>query len=224
MGNSGKSPNSGRSTSLMQTVVPSKPPSALDSLVTAVQGIVAVERFKKKVLDAEIQEISERNKKLEEEIKVKITTLNREIEGVKKYIRENTEKYENMKKDFTELNKKHEEELNALSLDEAHELLFVEKNKKKTIRPGDESQYFIKKEKFRHLKQELHKNYQDDKEHYVKKLEATKKSLDMSENLRLESKKELKIYREEMIMLYCRILKDGKDIRSDGLRWIIKAL
>ena len=25
-------------------------------------------------------------------------------------------------------------------------------------------------------------------------------------------------------MLYCRALKDGKDIRSDGLRWIIKAL
>ena len=175
LGNEGKQAG-GRSSSAMQTLVP-KDPSSMHGIVHTVYGIVAVERLKKKVLDAEIQEISERNKKLEAGIKSKIAMLTKDTEGIKKYIRENTEKYENIKKEFADINKKHEEELSALSLNEAQELLFGDKSKKRSLKPGDESQYLIKKEKFRHLKRELHKKYEDDKEEYAQKIVMIKNSL-----------------------------------------------
>ena len=217
----GKSNN--RSSTVVQNLIPTRK-NPMESLATAVQGIVAVERFKKKILDAEILNISEKNKKYEASVKIKISRITQEIKEVKKYLQENSEKLEKIKKDFSEIMRKHEEELNALNLKEAQELLFVDKGKKKLLKPGDESQYFIKKDKLRQLKQELHKKYQEDKENYTNQIERTKRSLDISETHRLQSKKELQIYRDEIVMLYCRILKDGKDIRSDGLRWVIKAL
>lgn len=196
----------------------------LQSLVTTVQGIVAVEKFKKKVLDAEVQGVSERNKAHEANVKLRIAKLTQETRELKNYIKESSGKLEKCTKEYSELVKKHEEDVLTLGLKEAQELMFADKGKKKVIKPGDESQYFIKKEKIRQMKQDLHQKFHTDKENFSEQIDRIKRSLEISESHRLQSKKELKIYREEIVMLYCRILKDGKDIRSDGLRWVIKAL
>ncbi|OMJ85578.1 hypothetical protein SteCoe_13053 [Stentor coeruleus] len=213
---------SNRSQHVAQTVGPIK--IKTDTIVSVVQGIVAAERLKRKALETETKGVSERNRQYEENIKFKMNRLAKEIENIKLFIREETEKYETLKKNLLEIEKNHEECLSVISLKEAEELLFNDKGKKKVIKPGDESQYFIKKEKFRQQKQELHKNYQDNKEKCIKKLEQTKRSLDLTERHRLECKKELKTHREEIVLLYCRALKDGKDIRNDGLKWVIKNL
>lgn len=215
-----KSPN--RASYSAQTVAPTK--IKADTIVSVVQGIVAAERFKRKALESETKDISERNRQYEENIKFKMNRLAKEIENIKLYIREETEKYEILKKDLLDIEKNHEECLSAISLKEAEDLLFTDKGKKKAIKPGDESQYFIKKEKFRQQKQELHKNYQESKEKCTKRIEQTKRSLEITERHRLECKKELKTHREEIVLLYCRALKDGKDIRNDGLKWAIKNL
>ncbi|OMJ91450.1 hypothetical protein SteCoe_6035 [Stentor coeruleus] len=213
---------SNRSSSVAQTIAPIKNPT--QSIVSVVQGIVAVERFKRKTLEIETRQVSDRNKQYEDNIKAKMNKLTKDIEALKLYIRENTDNLEKLKNEYEEVEKQHEDSLSAISLKEAEELLFSDKGKKKIIKPGDESQYFIKKEKFRQQKQELHKKYQEDKENYKNKLDTIKRSLEISERHRLESKKELKTHREEIVMLYCRALKDGKDIRNDGLRWVIKSL
>ena len=188
-----------------------------DSLVSTVQGIVGLEKFKKRIKDEEIKKISDRNALYEEEIKKKIRRLTEEIKGLKEFIRDTTEKLEIKKIEFEAFKKKYEEDSNNLSFLEAQELLSKDKGKK-VIKPGEEKDYFIKKEKLRQIKQELHKNYQEKKERFEEFFENTSKTLESSSYQRQISKKELKEHREELVMLYCRTLKDGKYIKSDGLR------
>ena len=197
----------------------------IDALVSKVQKIIVHERNKKKVQEEEIKEISERNQRYEQEAKSSIKRLSHEIKSLKAKIRENTSKLDDLRAEFVAYNKKYEEDCAALSLMEAQELLFRDKDKgKKPVKINDEKQYFIKKERFRKMKQELHKNYQEGKDRYTILIEEGTRFLDSSIHLRQISKKELKEYREQTIMLYCRTLRDGKDIRADGLRWIIKGL
>lgn len=196
----------------------------IDALVSTVQGIVTNERFKKKVKDEEIKEISGRNQRYEKESQARINKLVSEIKALKGFIRESAVKLEKLKEEFAGVNKKYEEDTAKLALVEAQELLFKDKEGKKSLRTSDERQYFVKKEKIRQLKQDLHKTFQESKEKYLTAIENSQKTLEASEYQRQVSKKELKEYREQIIMLYCRTLKDGKDIRNDGLRWIIKNL
>jgi hypothetical protein len=205
-----------------QTIAPVRI-NQYDALVTAVQGIVAIERLKRKALDAEIKKVSDQNREMENIIKAKIIKTTKEIEELKTFIRLNSERLEKMKKELNEINRKYEEDLNSIHLKEAQELLF-DKGKKKAIKPGEETLYLINKEKIRQMKQEVHKNYQEAKDKYVTDIESSKKILEIAESHRIQSKNELKSYKEDMILLYCRTLKDGKDLRSDGLRWVIKAL
>ena len=197
----------------------------IDALVSKVQKIILHERNKKKVQDEEIIEISERNQRYEEEAKSGIKRLHSEIKSLKAQIRENTSKLENLHAEFAAHNKQYEDDCAAISLQEAQELLFRDKDKgKKPVKINDEKQYFMRKEKFRKMKQDLHKNYQEGKDRYTTQIEEGTKAIESSIHLRQTSKKELKEYRDQIIMLYCRTLRDGKDIRADGLRWIIKGL
>ena len=127
-----------------------------DSLTNAVKGIVALEKLKRKALQAKAKLAYDKNTRVEEAIKAKILRITKELDELKIFVKENNEKYESLKKEFFEINKKHEEDLNGLSLREAEELLF-DKNKKKGLKPGEETQYLIKKERIRIMKQELHK-------------------------------------------------------------------
>ena len=96
-------------------------------------------------------------------------------------------------------------------------MLFKEKTKK-VIKPCEEAQYLVRKDKFRKLKQDLHKKYQEDKEKINAIIESISNILDSSIHQRQVSKKELKQHHDNLVLLYCKTLKDGKDLRSEGLR------
>ena len=122
-----------------------------------------MEKFKRKNQDEEMKIISEKNQQYEEDAKHRIEKLSSDIKILKQFIRENTYKVEDLKKELENREKKYEEDCAILSLHEAQELLFNNKEKgKKVIKAGEEKQYFIKKEKIRQLKQELHKTYQEE--------------------------------------------------------------
>jgi hypothetical protein len=166
--------------------------------------------------------LSERNIEYEEEVKDRIEKLKRALKNLKAFVYESQEKLVGMKREFEEAKKKNEEDSNALALLEAQELLFKDKTKKARIQ--DETTYFIKKEKIRKLKQDLHKSYLDTQEKFSSEISGQSRSLESAEHSRRLYKKQVKEFREELVMFYCRLLKDGKDARSDGLRWIIKSL
>ena len=197
-------------------------PKTIDIFTGTVQAILATEKLKKKVQEEEFKNLSSQNLEYESEIKDRIERLKRALKGLKSFIYESQSKLSELKNSFEEAKKKHEEDTNSLSLLEAQELLFKDKTKKNRIQ--DEATYFIKKEKLRKMKQELHKAYLEVQEKFSNEINSQTRTAESAEHSRRMYKKQVKEYREELIMLYCRLLKDGKDARADGLRWIIKSL
>lgn len=198
--------------------------SELDTIATMFKGLVALEKYTKKKVDLESKQITETNLQRERNIKHKINAANKEMQHLKHLYNENMQKLEKYKKEYEDLHKNHEDNLGEISKQEAQELLLSDKGKKKLLKPGEESRNFIKKEKLRQQKQEVHKKYQEGQEYYSSKISDLKGMLEVAKAEKQVCKKNLINYREELVSLYCRALKDGKDLRTDGLRWIIKSL
>ena len=196
----------------------------LDSIATMFKGLVALEKYTKKKVENESKQITEDNLLKEQNIKHRINIINQEMQKLKAFHSENLQKLEKFIKEFEDLQKDHENSLGFISKQEAQELLLSEKGKKKLIKPGEESRNFMKKEKLRQQKQEVHKKYQEGQEYYSSKIADLKSMIEIVKAGKHTCKKNLTNYREELVSLYCRALKDGKDLRSDGLRWIIKSL
>jgi hypothetical protein len=196
----------------------------LDSIATMFKGLVALEKYTKKKVELESKQITEDNLLKERNIKHKINIMNQEMQQLKTLYNENLQKQEKFKKEFEELQKNHENSLGLISKQEAQELLLSEKGKKKLLKPGEESRNYMKKEKLRQQKQEVHKKYQEGQEYYSTKIADLRAMIEIVKASKQTCKKNLINFREELVSLYCRALKDGKDLRSDGLRWIIKSL
>lgn len=216
-----ESRNSLRSVSLNKTL---EPVPQVDSFEKVFNSILVIERLKKKRTTTETKHATQENTEIENSIKAKIEKVNKEIKQLKCFFDENLAKLQGFRRDLEDLNRTHEVSIKEVSTQEAQELLFSDKARKKINKPGDESRYFIQKEKIRQQKQELHKNHQEVSEYYLRKIENAKGLLEVTKSKKQECKKALLSFREQMITLYCRALKDGKDVRSDGLRWIIKNL
>ena len=195
---------------------------AINIFAGTIQAILSMDKMKKKLQEEETKNLSEQNKEYELELKNRIERLKRDIKGLKSFIHDNSSKLKGLKESFEEAKKQHEEKSSSLALFEAQELLF--KDKIKRSKPQDEAAYFIKKEKLRKMKQDLHKSFLETQEKFTNEISGYVRTLESAEHTRRMNKKQLFEFREEIIMLYCRLLKDGKDARSDGLRWVIKAL
>lgn len=208
----------------LEKIIPTRL-NTLESLISAVHSILTAERFKKRVQDEEIKKISESNQDYERQVKDRIIRASKEIQGLKDFIHANTARLEELKKEKEDCDKAFEQKCTSFSTIEAHELMLRDKEKgRKSIKPSEEKEYFIKKEKLRQAKHEIHKKYQEETDRLVGAIENLMKTIEQAEYQRRISKKELKEYQEQIVMLYCRALRDGKDLRSDGLRWVIKAL
>lgn len=197
-------------------------PNTINIFAGTIQAILSMDKLKKRLQEEESKNISTQNKEYEADLKNRIERLKRDIKGLKIFIHDNSEKLITLKNSFEEAKKQHEDKSNSLAMFEAQELLF--KDKVKRSKPQDEAAYFIKKEKLRKMKQDLHKSFLETEEKFTNEINGQVRVLESAEHTRRMNKKQLLEYREEIIMLYCRMLKDGKDARSDGLRWIIKAL
>ena len=199
--------------------------SLLNALVFKVQGIISLERNKKKVVNEQLYKISKQNEGIEQNIKLNIFKLAKDIQESKTKIIKGKANLDSLKQEIIRIQKKHQENMKLLKLQEAEELLFKDKSKqKKYVKQGEEGQYLINKERMRLLRQEMHKDYQDSLEHHNNEISHTQKVLEINEYERQKNKKELIGLKEEIAALYLGILKEGKDLRVEGLRWVIKAL
>ena len=98
-------------------------------------------------------------------------------------------------------------------------MLFKDLGKqKKNLTVGEESQYLINKERIRLIKQELLKTNQEKMETYKFEVLSTETFLETLQFQRQKLKKEFKIQKEQISILYFKILKDGKDLRTEGLK------
>lgn len=129
---------------------------------------------------------------------------------------------EEIKTHLKDLDVKYETELNKHNQDEAEEFLFKHKTKADEI--TGENERFIRRDKIRQKKQALYVWYHEQKEKMTELLDTNLKKLEKAQEQRKNLRKLLKKAKRELINVYCRILKDGQDIRSEGLRWAIKAL
>ena len=206
------------------TAVPSQK-SKLNLLVSKVQGIVALERFKKKTVDEQFKKVSKYNLEIEDSIKRRIIKITGEVHELKEYIKNTCEELADIQNEIKKLQKSHEERLRMMKQQEIEDLLFRDKAKnKKLSKQGEEGQYLINKERMRQLKHDSHKKFQEDLESLNHEKQKAEKILEITIHDRQKSKKELKGLSEDICTLYLRILKEGKDLRTDGLRWIIKAI
>ena len=193
--------------------------SLLNALVFKVQGIISLERNKKKVVNEQLYKISKQNEGIEQNIKLNIFKLAKDIQESKTKIIKGKANLDSLKQEIIRIQKKHQENMKLLKLQEAEELLFKDKSKqKKYVKQGEEGQYLINKERMRLLRQEMHKDYQDSLEHHNNEISHTQKVLEINEYERQKNKKELIGLKEEIAALYLGILKEGKDLRVEGLR------
>lgn len=189
------------------------------TLVDKFQGIVAQERLKKKMLESQIYKITEENQEIEKKIQQNIQKIKTEIDRLKTEIQKSFEKLEKLKKEVFEYSNEHDKQMKSLKQQTTVELLFKDLGKqKKNLTVGEESQYLINKERIRLIKQELLKTNQEKMETYKFEVLSTETFLETLQFQRQKLKKEFKIQKEQISILYFKILKDGKDLRTEGLK------
>jgi hypothetical protein len=200
-------------------------PDSLKLLVNKVVGIVALERLKKKKVEIETKNISRGHQSIEENMKASIFKIHSEVAELKKQIRISSDNLKHSQEKLADIEKHHIKQLKLIKQQETEELLFVDKNKvKKTFKQGEEGQYLMFKERIRQVKQEIHKQYQEEKEQCLYEMSKQEKVLETIKYERQKYKKQMREYKEEIYHLYLRILKEGRDVRTEGMRWVIKAI
>lgn len=186
-----------------------------------VVSIVASERFKKKKNEEQFMKIFQTNIEAENEIKHNILRVNSELDHYKTSIRHLEELVEKYKESIRNRVKEHEDRQRQLKNIETVEYLAMTKVKEGSI---EEGKSILFKEKMRKSKRDLHKKFQDDFEELKALLANSERKLEACDFERQKLKKELKDFKEEISNLYFRILKEGKDLRTEGLKWIIKSI
>ncbi|CAG9318445.1 unnamed protein product [Blepharisma stoltei] len=195
--------------------------SKFDEITSAIQSVLHLERNRKREEENERKRFQEANKLFEEATHAEMARIKKEIENSVLAIHDWKKQVEETKQKIKDLEVKYENDVVEYHQQEAEEFLF---NKVKGEPLGSENERFIRKEKIRQKKQALYVNFHKQHDDLVYTLEKNQKMLENSQELRKNLKKELKKAKARLINVYCRILKDGSDIRSEGLRWVIKAL
>ena len=209
-----------RSSSHAVTIAPSRRLSSY-TFYNQVYSIVASERFKKKKNEDQFFRISVNNVEAENEINNEIERVDSELNEFKKTIRYLDELIEKVREKIRNCEKAHEESQRELKNYEIAEYLSMTK-----VNGGgvEEGKGLVFKERIRKSKRELHKKHLEEMDELNYALSGARSKLEQCDFERQKSKKRLKDYKEDILNLYYRILKEGKDLRTEGLRWVIKAL
>ena len=95
---------------------------------------------------------------------------------------------------------------------------------KKGVKIGELNEQYLMRERIRQEKQKVHNEY-------IANLEICKTSISEREKERdnliiskRDLKKDLDVAKTTLSTLYIKILRQGLDIREEGLRWVIKCL
>lgn len=201
-----------------------EPTPSIESLISAIS---IKEPGNIKQLENEFIKYTETNKKFEaglifekKENEIKINSTNKKIADLKNEIY-HIEK--SLKQEETE----YQEKMSMLAFQNTEGLLSlytINGKKKANMEVSQEHEYLHLKQQLRKAQADIHAQYIENKEKFNEKLEAKKSALDTWQDLKNKIQKEVKDSQETLIAFYCRTLKDGMDLRDDGLRWCIKAI
>jgi len=104
-------------------------------------------------------------------------------------------------------------------------LLHSSKGKKKhNLDVSEEREYFLVKETLRKAKRDLHQTHIELMEKSTGQLQNMQLMLEQKQAYKRACLKELKDLQEMLINFYCTNLREGMDLRDDGIRWTIKSL
>lgn len=208
-------------------VSPKKLVEVLPSIETLLNAISKKEKGNTKQLENEFFKYTEKNKKFEagliserKEKEAQINLINEKIYKSKADIVETEKTLKSVESEF-------QEKMNFISFQNTEGLLSlytINGKKKVNMEVTQEHEYLLLKQKLRKAQADIHSAYIENKEKLNEKLDSQKSLLELLQETKNKVQKEVKDTRETLQAFYCRTLKDGMDLREDGLRWCIKAI
>lgn len=197
------------------------------SFTIALQTILGLERQKTKEIEHEISKFSESNKDYEQISNSRMKQLTLDIEQVSLLILKCKVDIKEVKTERDKEFKDFEEKMNKIMAQETQHTLSNHTHVGKNIKPvevTEERKYFFVKETLRKAKRDLHASHLESVERFGIRLESLQGLLLKYQVHKKNCQKEFKELKESLINFYCMNLKEGMDLREDGLRWLIKAL
>lgn len=184
-----------------------------------------LDRNKLKVMKNEYSQVSSKNQMIIETTKKNIQLVNNELEKLSlrsKIVKDDIEELMN-KQSLMEV--EYQSKLANLQQQETA-ILLITKNfhGQKLFKIGDMHEAFVIREKIRKEKSDLHNSHQQNKENLLLVIQSKKKEQETLLFTKSEIKKEQSLIKNSLSSIYLKILKQGIDIREEGLRWVIKAL
>lgn len=188
-------------------------------------SIINQERNKNKLLKDEYSKITVKNNQIIRNTIHEMDVISAEIDRVEDSIKHLKEDLESIHKEFTEADIKTSNEMKFLQQQESS-LLQASKNiqLKKLFKLGEAHENYLLREKLRQEKQFLTVEIARIKENFSKLITEKEKEKEILINMKRELKKEQALLKSTLISIYMKILKQGLDLREEGLRWIIKCL
>ena len=196
------------------------------SFMLALQTIVSKEKGKNKEVEFDIQKFTESNKVYEAGLITRMKKLTRDIEEVSEYIINLKSKIKVSQAERDKEAKFYEEKMTEMMSKETNLTLSLHsvKGKKKHPDVNEERDYFIIKDALRKSKRELHAAHIEAIEKAGAEIENMNGILNQYQVHKKNCQKEFKDLQESLINFYCMNLREGMDIRDDGIRWTIKSL
>lgn len=194
--------------------------------ILTLQSIASKERGKVKESESGIAKFTETNKEYEKSLNYRMKQLNLEVESINDFISSYKVKIKDAQNTRQLEIKNFDDKMNEIqSKETSHALLHTSKGKKKqTLDVSEEREYFLIKDTLRKAKRDLHQAHIDSMEVVTGKLQNMQLILEQKQAQKRAYLKEIKDLQETLINFYCTNLREGMDLRDDGIRWTIKSL
>lgn len=190
------------------------------------RSLTSTDRARRKTIEQEMQKYTESNKAYESNLAIKMQHLELNQDINTRQITKVKLEVENCKNQMMQLEKEYKDSMNSITLQNTEQALsaFKVNGKKKTnMEVKEDREYFTLKQRIRTLKSDIHTKFIENLEKSQGTLERYKfqlESLQENKKIMVKEKKEMQ---EILISFYCKTLKDGMDLREDGIKWCIKA-
>lgn len=188
-------------------------------------SIISEERNKSKLLKSAKNRITERNKNSIENTSKDLAFLSEEVKKISKNIKELKNEIDIIQQECTLTETRHESALKIIQHQE-NSLLLITRNMHMTklFKLGEANEHYLFREKLRQEKQALHNEYTETKERQNSLLSEKQKDKENLVISKREVKREFENTKSILVAGYIKILRQGMDIREEGLRWVIKCL
>ena len=196
------------------------------NFILALQTLVSKEKGKSKDVDQEMTRFTETNKDFEASLISRMKKLVKDVEETSDFMTNYKLKIKAAQAERQKEAKVYEDKMNEIMSKETNLTLSMHsfKGKKKHPDVSEERQYFIVKEALRAANRELHAHHIEIIEKSTLELENMNLLLNQYQSHKKACQKELKDLQDSLINFYCMNLKEGMDLREDGIRWTIKSL